>query len=222
MTLRIYTKLHLQPIALWLSRLLMVLGVAGVGTYLWSEVDRWLYERVHLEKIEFATPLPEVGPVPYSQTIGPALRPIKAASPNRILSDPQVIGQIEIPKLAVKAVVRRGIDSTTLRRSIGHVPGTALPGGAGNSVLAGHRNTLFAPLKGIARGDLIRIRLRSGGTVEYRVDYLAIVGPDAVEVMETSLETRLTLITCYPFDFIGPSPRRFIVGAAIAFAPPIP
>jgi sortase A len=205
-----------------LSRLLMVLGLVGVATYVWSEVDRWLYERVHLEELEIARPMSGVGPAPHSETFERALEPSKAANTKRILSDPQIIGQIEIPKLAVKAVVRRGIDSTTLRRSVGHVPGTVLPGDNGNSVLAGHRNTFFAPLKGIERGDLIRVRLRSGGTVDYRVDHLAIVGRDALEVMETSPEARLTLITCYPFDFIGPSPRRFIVGAAAAFNQPIP
>lgn len=214
MTLRLHAPLPLRPVVLWLSRLLIVLGLVGLGVYLWSEADRWIYQWLNLDEFESPKPLPAISAAPLPKTLGPATAPATAVNPMRVQIDPGIIGQIEISKLGVKALVRRGIDSTTLRRSVGHVPGTALPGENGNSVLAGHRDTFFAALKGVQRGDVIRVRLRAGRTADYRVDHLAIVGRDAVDVMATSPEARLTLITCYPFDFIGPSPRRFVVGAA--------
>jgi len=214
MTLRLHAPLPLRPVVLWLSRLLIVLGLVGLGVYLWSEADRWIYQWLNLDEFVSPKPLPAISAAPLPKTLGPAPVLATAVNPMRVQIDARIIGQIEISKLGVKALVRHGIDSTTLRRSVGHVPGTALPGENGNSVLAGHRDTFFAALKGVERGDLIRVRLRAGGTADYRVDHLAIVGRDAVDVMATSPEARLTLITCYPFDFIGPSPRRFIVGAA--------
>lgn len=205
MTLRVHTPPHLQTLAAWFSRILIFLGVGLTGVYLWSEADRWIYARLHLEEFEY--PSPRKGGAPPA----PAL--VKAAPPARIKVDARVMGQLEIPKVNLKAVVSRGIDSTTLRRSVGHVPGTASPGEKGNAVLAAHRDTFFAELRRIERGDLIRFRRRTGETVVFRVDSLAVVEKDAVEVMAPSPERRMTLVTCYPFDYIGPSPRRFIVGA---------
>ena len=223
MMLRCRTPHQLIRAMIWTSRLLILLGLAGTAAYLWSEADRHLYEHATLAALE-----EEIPPLPPAIVTPPApplagepkpLAPKAITPPSAPLIDPRVLGQIEIPRLAVKAIVRRGIDSGTLRRSVGHVPGTALPGQSGNSVLAAHRDTFFAPLRGIASGDLIRIRLRSGQSVDYRVDSLAIVGRDAVDVMGPASAPRLTLITCYPFDYIGPSPRRFIVGAALAALP---
>jgi sortase A len=205
MTLRVHTPQHFQTFAAWLSWILILLGLGSTGVYLWSEADRWAYARLHLEEFEYPSPLRSDTP------LAPAL--VKTAPPTRIKVDARVVGQLEIPKLDLKAVVSRGIDSTTLRRSVGHVPGTALPGETGNAVLAAHRDTFFAALRRIERGDLIRFRRRTGETVAFRVDSLAVVEKDAVEVMAPSPERRMTLVTCYPFDYIGPSPRRFIVGA---------
>jgi sortase A len=123
-----------------------------------------------------------------------------------------VLGILEIPRLDMRLVVREGIDGATLRRSVGHVPATALPGEAGNVVLAGHRDKHFRPLRNIRLGDRILFRGRDG-TFEYVVDSTTVVDPDAVALMQPTPGARLTLITCFPFYYAGPAPRRFAVTA---------
>ncbi len=95
---------------------------------------------------------------------------------------------------------------------MGHVRGTALPGQAGNICLAGHRDRQFRPLSGIAAGDEVRIRT-ARGTEIYRVVDAGIVVPQHTDVLDKTSSDSLTLITCYPFDFIGSAPERFIVRA---------
>jgi sortase A len=126
--------------------------------------------------------------------------------------DPSVFGRIEIPRLGVSVVVREGADKATLTRAVGLVPGSARPGENGNSVLAGHRDTFFRPLRKIRVDDVIRI-VTPEGTREYRVDHTRIVEPNETDVLESNGSEELTLVTCYPFRFIGPAPERFIVKA---------
>ena len=109
-------------------------------------------------------------------------------------------------------MVTEGIGSTTLRRGIGHIPGTALPGQPGNVGLAGHRDTLFHPLKDLRIEDRIRFSTPRGD-FGYEVESLTIVDPDDVGVLAASGENVLTLVTCYPFYYIGPAPKRWIVRA---------
>jgi LPXTG-site transpeptidase (sortase) family protein len=101
-----------------------------------------------------------------------------------------------------------------LRRAVGHVPGTAFPGEAGNVVLAGHRDMHFRPLHDARRGDLLRL-VTPDGTFVYRVDDLEVVDPGHTEVMQSTAVPQLTLITCYPFSYVGPAPQRFVVRASL-------
>ena len=105
-----------------------------------------------------------------------------------------------------------GDDTSVLDRAIGHLPDTPLPWHAGNSALAAHRDALFRPLKGIRFGDLLRLRTPHG-TFDYRVRDILIVKPEAVWVIETTTVSMLTLISCYPFTYLGHAPERFIVRA---------
>jgi sortase A len=105
-----------------------------------------------------------------------------------------------------------GVDQTTLRRAIGHIPGTALPGAAGNVGLAGHRDTFFRSLKDIKIRDLIQVSTLKG-KFTYEVVSLRIVDPRNVGVLAPSGENLLTLVTCYPFYYVGPAPKRWIVRA---------
>ncbi|MEJ7605418.1 MAG: class D sortase [Bryobacteraceae bacterium] len=123
-----------------------------------------------------------------------------------------VIGRIEIPRVSVSAVVREGADDKTLKRSAGHVPDTALPGENGNVGIAAHRDTYFRNLKGIRNGDRIRM-VTSFATYEYEVETLKIVLPENVEVLNPTRHRSLTLVTCYPFSYVGSAPKRFIVHA---------
>ena len=124
----------------------------------------------------------------------------------------QPIGQLEIAAIALSVPLLEGYDATTLRRGVGHVPGTATPGGLGNLVLAGHRDTFFRPLRNIRAGMLARVT-SPAGSWRYVVDRTEIVGPDQVEVVDIGDKPEMTLITCFPFAYIGAAPQRFIVHA---------
>lgn len=128
-----------------------------------------------------------------------------------------LIGRLQIPRLGVSAMVREGASEGTLSRAVGHIPGTALPGRNGNVALAGHRDTFFRALRNIRKHDAIEVET-SQGTFRYVVESTKIVGPRDVEVLNASGGQTLTLVTCYPFYYIGSAPKRFIVRAAqVAF-----
>jgi sortase A len=123
-----------------------------------------------------------------------------------------LIGRIEIPRLGLSAMVMEGTGRTTLRRAVGHIPGTALPGQPGNVGISGHRDTFFRPLRNIRRNDIITLTtLRA--EYRYRVVSTRIVSPHEVAVLGPAANEVLTLITCYPFYFVGSAPSRFIVRA---------
>ena len=109
-------------------------------------------------------------------------------------------------------MILEGTDDVTLRRAVGHIPGTSLPGQKGNVAIAGHRDTFFRGLRNIHRGDAITLTTLKG-SYRYRVDSTEVVDPQDAEVLYESDDATLTLITCYPFYFVGSAPRRFIVRA---------
>jgi sortase A len=135
----------------------------------------------------------------------------RATSVNRPSATPTV-GMIEIPAVGLATPVLEGSNARTLQLAVGHIPGTALPGSSGNVGLAGHRDTFFRPLRRIKLGDEIRFTTVAG-TFRYRVVSLRIVLPNAIEVLSATQLPTLTLVTCYPFDFIGTAPQRLIVHA---------
>lgn len=122
------------------------------------------------------------------------------------------VGQIVIPRVGLDAVVVEGDDESVLRVAVGHLPDTPLPWEDGNTALAGHRDTFFRPLRKIAEGDEIRLVTRHG-TFEYRVRETLVVQPEDVWVLNVTDQPTLTLITCYPFGYVGPASQRFIVRA---------
>jgi sortase A len=122
---------------------------------------------------------------------------------------------LAIDRLRIKAPVFAGTDDLVLNRGVGWIPGTAKPGAPGNSGVAGHRDGFFRRLKDVAEGDLIEIRTRQS-RFAYRVENIAIVLRENVGVLGPRGSTAtLTLVTCYPFNFIGDAPRRFIVQAKL-------
>jgi sortase A len=126
--------------------------------------------------------------------------------------DPGVLGRIEIPRLGVRAIVREGVDDRTLGLAVGHIPGTARPGEAGNIGLAGHRDTFFRALRDVRKGDVLTLTTLAGSRT-YRVSSLAVVEPGQTEVLDPTREGAVTLVTCFPFDWIGSAPKRFVVAA---------
>ena len=123
-----------------------------------------------------------------------------------------LIGRLEIIRLALSVIVIEGTGATTLRRAAGHIAGTALPGEPGNVGISGHRDTFFRPLRNIREDDIITITTLLG-EYRYRVVSTTIVGPSDVGVLEPGEGEFLTLVTCYPFYFVGSAPDRFIVRA---------
>jgi sortase A len=130
-----------------------------------------------------------------------------------------VIGRIEIPALALSAPITSDFDINSLRMGVGHIPGTAVPGGLGTVGLAGHRDSFFRPLRRIAPKMEIRLVDKSG-IYHYVVDSTEIVSPNKVDVLDIVTRPELTLITCFPFDYVGAAPRRFIVHAHLLSASP--
>ena len=116
--------------------------------------------------------------------------------------------------LFVSVMVLEGIASRTLRLGAGHIPGTAFPGFGGNTAIAAHRDSFFRALSKIQTNDVIRFQ-SVDKTVDYRVTSTEIVLPDDVEPLKPSKDETLTLVTCYPFYYIGPAPKRFIVKATV-------
>ena len=121
-----------------------------------------------------------------------------------------LVGRLEIPRLGVSAMVTEGIDKRALSRGIGHVPDTAFPGERGNVGLAAHRDTYFRGLKDVDTGDRVRI-VTPGGVFAYEVEWARIVDPDRIDLLADEVGPALTLVTCYPFHWIGSAPKRFVV-----------
>jgi len=195
-------KEPLRRIVKWAQRALFACAILLLGYCGFALVDAWIFQRRasgDLDRLLRARAASESAP-----QAAPASAPAIAAD--------GLIGRIEIPRLLVSAVVVEGVDKTALRRAVGHIPGTALPGEPGNVGLAGHRDTFFRPLKDLRIKDRIRFSTLSG-ELNYEVESLKVVAPEDVGVLASSGENVLTLVTCYPFYFVGPAPKRWIVRA---------
>jgi sortase A len=149
-------------------------------------------------------------------TNNPAVAPPSGAAHTnaRIPYSGHAIAVLRIPKLSLEVPVLDGIDAITLNRGVGRIQGTALPGQNGNIAIAGHRDGFFHGLKDIRTGDRIELRTAQRTDI-YVVDRTVIVDPNDVSVLENGAGPGLTLVTCYPFHYIGPAPRRFVVEASL-------
>lgn len=202
-----------KPIRTAVSELLILVGFAGVLVWAWGMLETTLYQHVQKNRFqrelrEFPRPAaPHVTP-PVARREPAASGAVRSATPGWFGRDPLVLGLLEVPRLEMSVVIREGMDDATLRKAAGHVPSTARPGESGNVVVLGHRDTLFRPLRGLEKGDRVRVRTMQGD-FGYRVDSIEIVSQENVAFPEGN-EARLTLVTCFPFDFVGPAPRRFV------------
>lgn len=124
----------------------------------------------------------------------------------------ELLGRVEIPRLGLRAVFHEGIDEATLLRAVGHIPGTAFPGLAGTVGLAAHRDSYFRPLKDVRVGDELFVTTPLG-RIRYVVRETWIVEPDDTWVLDPTRHESVTLVTCYPFRYIGLAPQRFVVRA---------
>ena len=122
------------------------------------------------------------------------------------------LAELEIPRLGFTAAVLEGSDESILRRAPGHIEHTGWPGQVGNIGIAGHRDTFFRPLRHVRIGDDILL-ITHQGQARYRVSSVRVVSPRDVGVLDPTSEAALTLVTCYPFSFVGPAPMRYVVHA---------
>ena len=187
----------------WLYCTAVTLGVIGVSFLGWVFAAN-LKSRVYQARQERAcfSVSPETKPDPATARGG----------------DPLVLGRIEIPRIGIGAIVREGDDDASLAIAVGHIPGTARPGERGNMALAGHRDSFFRALRDIRHEDAIWI-VTQEGSYEYVVDSTEVVSPEDTWVLDPTGDTVLSLVTCYPFTYLGHAPDRFIVRASLVASP---
>lgn len=200
-------KQPLRRIVRWTRRGLCVCGVSLLAYCGFVLMDTWGFQQRERRQLDRIVANRQEGNEAVRQTASPiaARNPLPAATSG-------LIGRIEIPRLALSAIVMEGTSATTLRRAVGHIRGTALPGQPGNVGLSGHRDTFFRPLRNIRPDDIITLTTVLG-EYRYRVVSTKVVRPYEVAVLDASGTEFLTLVTCYPFYFVGPAPKRFIVRA---------
>lgn len=215
---------------LWVERLLLAVGLLCLGLVAFAVIDaRWfayqqgrrldtiLRARAAAGRVagnQGTLAAAPKAPPPASETDRlDSFRPGAApAPPPAPAPEGSVLGRIEIPRVGISALVLEGVAGTTLRRGVGHIPGTALSQPAGNVGLAGHRDTVFRGLKDIQKGDVIDLETLEG-SYRYGVDWAQVVDPNDVGVLAVSNRPELTLVTCYPFYYVGSAPERFVVRA---------
>ena len=138
------------------------------------------------------------------------IRKPKAARRSATPAKGAVLGSFEIPRLKLSYVLLEGTDNRTLDKSIGHVEGTAGVGESGNVGIAGHRNTHFRKLEWIRRGDTIVLK-SAGAEYRYQVEWIRLFNPTDLEVLDPEHGPSVTLVTCFPFEYVGSAPLRYIV-----------
>jgi sortase A len=172
-------------------------GILGLGYATYVIVDANTYQAIEESRL-------------------PSVRPVQGV---RAVALGDVIGELQIPRIGLKAIFVQGDSPRILRRAVGHISQTALPGESGNVVLTGHRDSFFRSLRNIQPGDAIALKTPYGD-FQYQVESTAVVPPSDVQVLEPSSEPTLTLVTCFPFYYVGPAPSRFIVRARLIASPP--
>ena len=190
----------------WTERALLALGLALGAWAAFVVVENWYYARM---PIPSARHLPGEEPTEAVGTTGPAASRVERGT---------WLARLEAPSVQMRATVLEGSDDRTLRRAAGHIEYTPLPGQHGNAGIAGHRDTTFYPVRNLKRGDPL-ILTTADRVLEYTVTDTWIVEPEAVEVLDPTERPSLTLVTCYPFNFVGNAPKRFIVRAELVAGP---
>ncbi len=203
-----FAKQPLRSILRWTQRLLLAAGLALLAWCAYVLLDARNFQQAEDRRLDRLLSVSQETSPRTPQTSPPAAPPVPLP-PARADG---LIGRLDIPRLALSAVVIEGVGASALRRAVGHIPGTALPGQPGNVGISGHRDTFFRPLRNIRRDDAVTLTTVLG-EFRYRVVSTSIVRPDNIAVLNPTENQILTLVTCYPFYFVGPAPSRFIVRA---------
>jgi sortase A len=210
----------------WLEYLFLLAGLGAIDYYVWANVQSGLYQMYSEWKFERSLRGEDWSVVRFIVDesglrrivgLGKPLEPMPhvagpAQHSSRHFKKDELLGRLEIPRLNIRVMVREGDDHATLSHAAGHVPSTAFPGELGNVAFAAHRDTFFRPLRNIKKDDTILVSTLDGD-YEYAVQSTEIVSPSDVSVLKASASRELTLVTCYPFYYIGSAPHRFVVHA---------
>ena len=196
----------------WLEGGLFLIGLILGGVWLWNYVEVHSFQSQESQRLEAGLGLEDSMSIAASSPAKGTSAPGPAKQSKASAAAKGAIGRIEIPRLKISGMIAEGTDNRTLKRAVGHVPKTSQPGEAGNVGLAAHRDGFFRGLGGVRKDDVIRI-VTVRGTYSYRVEWMVVVDPHRVDVLDPTAERSLTLITCYPFNWIGHAPKRFIVRA---------
>jgi sortase A len=181
----------------WTQRFLFITGILLLGYVGFTLLEARLYQVSAKRSLENQIQVEKERPQTQPRT------PVKKGD---------VLGRMDIARLGMSVAVLQGTSSRVLRLGIGHIAGTPLPGEDGNIGIAGHRDTFFRGLKDIRQNDEIQLQT-ANGLSRYEVDWAKVVANDDQSVLAPSTESALTLVTCYPFYFVGPAPKRFVVRA---------
>ena len=205
------------------ERAVLVLGLVLLGFWGVARFHRAVASRLAIERFRAAEK--NARPENLSPVVDPELGrkvDFRLWSNNRITAyevglrekKEMPIAILRIPKIDLEVPVFDGTDDLTLNRGVGRIEGTARIGQSGNLGIAGHRDGFFRGLKDVAPGDSINLEAQ-GKTAHYTVSQTQIVGPGDVQVLRPTLAPTITLVTCFPFYFVGSAPQRFIVTASI-------
>jgi sortase A len=204
-----------------IERVLLILGGLMVAFYVAANLHRTVLSSAELRRFKARQPVSALVPQGVALTTqNPDFslwseQRIKDYEDSLAAEFAPAIAILRIPKIHIEVPVLEGTDDLSLNRGVGHVAGTANPGENGNMAIAGHRDGFFRGLKDIGLGDTIELDTR-GGAETYVIDRITIVDPKDVSVLKPSPHPSLTLVTCYPFYFIGSAPKRYIVQASVA------
>jgi sortase A len=210
----------------WSPYFFFIAGILALGYVALTLLDAKIFQAQEARRFEQARQtqkeragLQRVKPSTGSDVPETVLLPARLSLPDRASAQGRETarrgatwGRIEITSIGLSSMILEGVDRETLRRGVGHIPGTGLPGEPGNVALAGHRDTFFRALRNIQKDDEIALETLDG-SYRYRVDYTQVVAPESTEALNGSSDPILTLVTCYPFFFVGPAPKRYIVRA---------
>jgi len=202
-----------QRIWLWVENALLVSGLGLLAVFGIAKIDRSIGSYDALKSFS-ARSFVEASSLPTRELAGPIEAPLSTYQRSAYGESSVPLAVLRIPRIRLIVPVLDGTDARTLNHAAGHISGTARPGEVGNVGVAAHRDSFFRGLKDIEKGDVLQLETAKGTDV-YIVDQIRVVAPSDVSVLRPRPESSLTLVTCYPFHFIGSAPKRFIVTAAL-------
>ena len=184
----------------WSRCLLLVIGAVAFGYVGLTLLESHLYQTSAKQSLET-----QIQTIKKSDSLRTKV-PVKPGD---------VLGRLDIPRLGISVAILQGTSLRTLRLGAGHIEATPLPGESGNSGIAGHRDTFFRELRNVRKTDEIQLQTATG-VLHYEVDWVKVVRPNDMSVLAAARDSALTLVTCYPFYFVGPASDRFVVHARLS------